>query len=317
MARAPLVSVVIPSYNHAHFLGEALASVETAALSIEIVVVDDGSTDATPELLAGFTTPHSFRHIRQANAGLAAARNRGLAESKGEFVIFLDADDRFAPGGIDVGVNALRKRPECAFVFGRCVSIDRVGTLLPTRRHPRIVREHYRALLRRNHIWMPAMVVFRRTALDATPGFNPAIDAAADYELYLELSRQYPVYDHGRVVAHYRRHGENMSEDAARMLRETLTVMKGQRPHIEGDPAALAAYEAGCRHWQDFYGSALATEIRRAVRGWRLGEAVAKSLVLGRYHPRGLLHHARRKTELTLAAAARRRRQAASEDAGG
>ena len=316
MAPAPLVSIVIPSYNHAHFLGEALASVETAALPIEIVVVDDGSTDTTPELLAAFETPHAFRHIRQSNAGLAAARNRGLAESKGEFVIFLDADDRFAPGGIDIGVDAIRKRPECAFVFGRCVSMDRGGTLLPTRRHPRIVREHYRALLRRNHIWMPGMVVFRHSALDGTRGFNTAIDAAADYELYLELARQYPVYDHGRVVAHYRRHDKNMSEDAARMLRETLAVMKGQRRHVEGDPAGLAAYEAGWRHWQDFYGSALATEIRSAVRGWRLGEAVAKAVVLGRYHPRGLLHHARRKTELTLAAAGRRRRPAASEDGG-
>jgi hypothetical protein len=99
-----------------------------------------------------------------------------------------------------------------------------------------------------------------------------------------------------------------MSANAGRMLRETLAVLKTQRPYLEGDTASLAAYAEGRRNWQVFYGSYLTNEIRAAVRQGRLVKATTKALVLGRYHPRGLWHHARRKTELTLAAAAERRR---------
>lgn len=316
MGRPPLVSVVIPSFNHAHFLVDALASIGTPVTPTEIVVVDDGSTDTTPEVLAQFETANTFSTIRQANAGLATARNRGLAESRGEFVIFLDADDRFAPDGIDIGVEAIQRHPACAFVFGRCMTIDGGGAQLPTVEQPQILSNHYQALLRRNHIWMPGKVVFRRNALERAGGFNPAIDAAADYDIYLRIVRQHPVHDHGRVVAHYRTHDQNMSADSARMLRETLTVMSWQRRYVEGDPALLAAFEEGWRHWQDFYGHDLATEIRSAVRGWRFVEAGAKALVLGRYFPRGLLHHARRKTELTLTGGGRRGRRAAPSQKG-
>ena len=91
MRAAPLISVVIPCFNHGHFLAEALQSIVTS-LPTEIVVVDDGCTDQTPDVLATFETPHTLRSLRQQNAGLANARNRGLRESRGQYVVFLDAD---------------------------------------------------------------------------------------------------------------------------------------------------------------------------------------------------------------------------------
>ena len=307
MTRAPLVSVVIPCFNHGHYLREALESIGTPAAPTEIVVVDDGSTDSTQDVLAAFRPEVSFRAFRQPNGGLAAARNRGLRESSGEIIIFLDADDRLAPGAVDIGVQSLLENPACAFVYGRCPMMDRTGALMPTLLEPRIEKDHYRELLKRNYIWMPAVVAFRRDPLVRSGGFKAAFDAAADYAMYLHIARHHPVHDHGRIVAHYRKHEANMSSNAGRMLRETLAVLRSQRPYLEGDSASLEAYEEGWRNWQDFYGSYLATEIRGAVRQRRLLEATAKSLVLGRYHPRGLWHHARRKTELTLAAARRRK----------
>ncbi len=144
------------------------------------------------------------------------------------------------------------------------------------------------------------MVMFRREALERIGGFNPAVNASADYEVYLHIARHHPVHDHARVVAHYRKHDANMSGNAARMLRETLAVMSSQRPFLEGDEASLAAYHEGWRNWQEFYGEHLATEIRTAVRDRRLLEAIGKAGVLGFYHPRGLWHHARRKTQLAV-----------------
>jgi glycosyltransferase involved in cell wall biosynthesis len=281
-------------------LKEALASIGTPELRTEIVVVDDGSTDETAEVIEAFAQREDFRSIRQRNSGLAAARNRGLRESRGRYVVFLDADDRLAPDALDIAAARLDEHPECAFVFGRCVMMDRDGTLLVTPEQPRLTRDHYRELLRRNYIWMPACVMFRRDPLERIGGFNSRVNAAADYDVYLHLARHYPVFDHGQVVAHYRRHDTNMSDNAGRMLRETLAVLRSQRPFLEGDSASLVAYEEGWRAWQEFYGAHLATEIRRAVRGRRLREAVAKSAVLAVYHPRGLWHHARHKTQLTL-----------------
>lgn len=294
MHASPLISVIVPSFNHGRFLSEALGSVATS-LPVEIIVVDDGSTDETSDVLAAVETPHGFRTIRQANAGLAHARNRGLRESHGEYVVFLDADDRFAPGALDVAAAALDEHPECAFVFGRCTMMDRDGTLLTTPAQPRIARDHYRELLRRNYIWMPAVVMFRREAIERAGGFNPNVNAAADYELYLHIARHHPVHDHGTVVAHYRRHESNMSGNAGRMLRETLEVLWSQRPFLEGDPASLAAYREGWHLWREFYGTQLADEIRGDVRAREWSAALSKAAVLAEYHPRGLWHHLVRK----------------------
>jgi glycosyltransferase involved in cell wall biosynthesis len=297
---APVVSVIVPCFNHGRYLREALASVGTPEVRTEIIVVDDGSSDSTSEVIATFDTTNEFRSVRQHNAGLAAARNRGLRESRGRYIVFLDADDRLVPGAIELGVAKLDERPECAFVFGRCRMMDQDGTVLVTPEQPRIVRDHYRELLRQNYIWMPAMAMFRRDPLERIGGFNSDVNAAADYEMYLHLARHYPVHDHAQMVAHYRKHDGSMSRNAARMLRETLAVMRSQRPFLEGDEASLAAYEEGWRMWQDFYGAHLATEIRIAARNYRWLEAASKAAVLALYHPRGLWHHARRKTHLVL-----------------
>jgi glycosyltransferase involved in cell wall biosynthesis len=292
---APLISVIVPCYNHGHFLREALDSIGPSSLSIEIVVVDDGSTDDTGKVLAAFETPHTLRCIRQPNAGLANARNRGLRESHGDLLVFLDADDRLTPGALDIGAAALAEHPECAFTFGRCTMMDTDGSLMPTTLQPRIVHDHYRELLRRNYIWMPATVMFCREAVERAGGFNPNVNAAADYELYLHIARHHPVHDHAQVVALYRKHAANMSGNAARMLRETLDVLWSQRPFLESDEASLVAYREGCRLWQDFYGTQLADEIRTDVRRGDWISAVSKSAVLAEYHPRGLWHHLVRK----------------------
>ena len=299
MHPAPLISVVIPCFNQGRFLAEALGSVATS-LPTEIVVVNDGSTDDTTEVLAAIETPHGFRAITQANAGLAHARNRGLRETRGDYVVFLDADDRLAPGALDIAAAALDEHPECAFVFGRCTMMDHDGTLLTTPVQPRIVRDHYREMLRRNYIWMPAVVMFRREAVERAGGFNPNVNAAADYELYLHIARHHPVYDHGAVMAHYRKHDANMSGNAGRMLRETLEVLWSQRPFLEGDPASLAAYREGWHLWREFYGTQLADEIRTDVRAGQWSVALSKAALLAEYHPRGLWHHLVRKAGRVL-----------------
>ncbi|MBC7895526.1 MAG: glycosyltransferase family 2 protein, partial [Cytophagaceae bacterium] len=128
----PLVSIVIPCFNHARFVGEAIDSaLHQAQASVEVVVVDDGSTDDSAAVAA---TRHGVRVIRQVNRGLSAARNVGLAAASGEYVVFLDADDRLLPHAVAAGLQALSTNASAAFAFGAYRFIDEAGhpTSIPT-----------------------------------------------------------------------------------------------------------------------------------------------------------------------------------------
>jgi glycosyltransferase involved in cell wall biosynthesis len=287
------VSVLIPCYNQAHFLAEAIQSVTSGYANVEIVVVDDGSQDATYETATSFP---GVRCVRQPNAGLASARNRALLESTGELIVFLDADDRLLPGAIEIGVRALDRHPTCGMVFGRCVMMGTDGRFWPTPHQERIDRDHHAELLRRNLIWTPAMAMFRRSAFEAAGGFASGFDAAADYDLYLRISRRWAVHDHGQLVAAYRRHASNMSGNAMRMLVETEAVMQRNKP--AGDERLLVAWRDGRKLWREFYGTHLVEEIRAHLHAAQWSVAVHKALTLARWHPSLVRRECSRKARL-------------------
>jgi glycosyl transferase family 2 len=159
-----LVSVVIPCYNQARFLGDAIESVLAQTYPhFEIVVVDDGSTDNTSEVASRYPR---VRCIRQENRGLAGARNTGIRQSNGGYLVFLDADDRLLPEALEAGLRHLKERPECAFVSGHCRFIGVDGSSLPTPPQTPIEGNHYESLLRTCYIWMPAAVMYQRVLLE-------------------------------------------------------------------------------------------------------------------------------------------------------
>src|SRR6187549_2424028 len=122
-----LVSVIIPTYNHARFLSEAINSAKKQDYTkVEIIVIDDGSTDDTAELIQGIK---GIKYIRQENGGLSAARNTGYIHSRGDFLVFLDADDLLYPTAITTNLEILRKDPELAFVSGCHNIIDVYGSI--------------------------------------------------------------------------------------------------------------------------------------------------------------------------------------------
>jgi glycosyltransferase involved in cell wall biosynthesis len=291
----PLVSVVIPCYNQARFLPDAVRSISAHIARVQVIVVDDGSTDDTAAVARNL----NVILVRQGNRGLAAARNRGLRTSTGEFVIFLDADDRLLAGAIDAGVRALAASPACAMAYGRAVMSGPDGELWPTPEIPAVHTGHHAALLQTNLIWMPAAAIFRREAVERAGGFREGFDGAADYDLYLRISRDAPVVDHGLHVAAYRRHAGSMSRNASRMLRDTLEVMRLNRP---GPHSPLhRAWREGYARWQDFYGTQLVEEIRAHLRERALAEALRKASVLLSLAPRVFLRELGRKGRVIYA----------------
>lgn len=297
-APRPLISVVIPCYNQGHFLDEAVKSAASTTYRVEVIVVDDGSTDDTPAVAARWASIH---YVRQENRGLAAARNRGLEAAAGDLVIFLDADDHLLPGGIDAGARALAANPGCAMAYGRCVMMGPDGTVWPTPQQRRVLSGHFAVLLRTNPIWMPAMAIFRRPALTEAGGFAAGFDGSADYDLYLRIARAHPVHDHGVLVAAYRRHDASMSGSAQRMLQDTLAVMHRHRPNDDEAPQ-LEAWREGFEAWRDFYGTQLTEEIRGHVHRRQVGAAVTKACTLAHYAPAILRREMRRKLRTLLPA---------------
>lgn len=304
------VSVIIPCYNHGRFLAEAIESVlAQTTRAFEIIVIDDGSTDDSGLVARRYPR---VRCIRQPNRGVAAARNAGLAASGGELIVFLDADDRLLPAALEAGVRELGAHPAWALAVGRSRFIAADGTPLPGPEPRPLGPEPYLTLLWRNIIRMPAMVMFRRRALEAVGGFRYGVDACADYDLYLRIARTMPVGSHDELVAEYRRHSQNMSLDPRLMLMQGLEVVLSQRSFDGRDPVCWAACKQGYRNLQDYYGDRIANRIRENFRSRRRWLTVlADGFVLVWLHPGGALEHLCRKLRLQMPLIGPRQRPAA------
>lgn len=254
----PLVAVVITCYNQSEFLAEAINSALVQSIShLELTVVDDGSTDKTETVARGFD---NVKYLRQENAGLAAARNAGLRASDGDFIAFLDADDRLLPHALATGIIKLDACRDCAFAAGRFRHIDEKGKLLPlktaTERGTR-----YLDLLRFNVVQMHGAVLYRREMLQAIGGFDEMLAAAEDYDVYLRLAQRYPFVQYEDIIAEYRRHGRNMTGDAARMLVSVISVLEAQRPFVAYKPHLKSALDAGLSRYRSTYGRSLLRKV--------------------------------------------------------
>jgi glycosyltransferase involved in cell wall biosynthesis len=310
------ISVVIPCYNHGRFLPQAIESALGQSVGEpEIIVVDDGSSEDIGSVVRRYP---GVRLVEQQNRGVADARNAGLSRATREFVVFLDADDKLLPDGLENGLKVLERRPHAGAAAGLCRVIGADGELRPFRQQPPITEDLYKSLLRRNFIWMPAQVIFRRSLLVDAGGFDPAVPAAADYELYLRLSRQKLLTAHRKVVADYRDHGGNMSGNGLLMLRSTLSVLERQWPHVRGSREYRRAYAEGHTFWRSFYGDRVVEAIRTGLRthGSRAA-ALRSALSLGYYDPRAVARHLLRKARTLAAGGSRQVLQPGPEAAEG
>lgn len=279
----PLVSVVVPCYNQARYLGETLASIASQGYPRrEAIVVDDGSSDDTQAVTRSFA---GVRYVFQANSGAAAARNRGFAESRGDYLLFLDADDRLLPDGVRAGVEALLARPECGFVWGRVRLIAADGSSLGEPPQPPVETDHYRTLLRHNFIWTPGSVMYRREAFESVGGFRPEVDGSADVDLNLRVAERWPVHGHGRLVLEYREHGGSLSRDYARMLRDSVSVRRRHRRRVRGNRKLEEALAGGMLEQRDNYGRKLLSQVAEQRRRGEWGRVLRGLITLLRYDP--------------------------------
>ena len=217
-----LVTCVVPVHDGERFLGEALDSVlEQTYEPLEIVVVDDGSTDGTREVAAGYG--EEIRYLHQENAGPSAARNRGVEASRGELIAFLDADDLWVPEKTATQVRTLRERPELAFCVGHIQNF-----FMPERQED--AEEHGdHPYHQRRPGYSPCTLLARRSVFEDVGGFDPDLRHGEDTDWFIRAFAsgcEHEVLP--ELLVHRRLHGENatLREPPSRL--RLLRLLKAQ-----------------------------------------------------------------------------------------
>lgn len=258
-APRPLVSVVIPAFNAAAHIREALESVDLQRgdFAIEVVVVDDGSRDATCSVVEAF---QHVKLVRQNNGGPSAARNRGITESSGEYIAFLDADDLWPEGKLAAQFAVFERYPEVGLVFGDCRIFTEAGEKPSTQfesmsRGPRlhgefgVLAEPYKDLFEVNYIPTGSVVVRRQCFLKAGM-FDENRRLVEDKELWFRLAMHCQFGYTTQLCELKREHEHNVSSDREGMALAHISVLlQQQEVHPEKvkacgvDIPAMVAYE--------------------------------------------------------------------------
>lgn len=250
-AEHPLVSVIMPAYNARPYIAEAIRSVmDQDYPNIELIVVDDGSVDGSADYAESLGA--RLRVIRQANAGVAAARNKGLAEAKGELIAFLDADDVWLPAKISAQVEYLRQHPETAVVYGIFLRWHAKADGSFDAPPAPVVKDPHKVLVARHSGWIYTELLFdnivhvitamiRREVVEKLGGFDESLPTGEDYDFWLRMSRHFRADKLNRVLAYYRVHASSITKvpRAANNEYEVLKRILDQHGLVGPDGSAV------------------------------------------------------------------------------
>ena len=204
------VTVLIPTFNRAKFIGEALASVFAQTYEdYQVVVVDDGSTDETETVLQPWLS--KIRYFKKDNGGPSSARNFGIRHSGTAYIAFLDSDDRWEPTFLDVAMQLIRQNPALGLVTAAHV-VEPEGVKRPKIPESRLEGNLYPRLFQNNFVTTSAVVV-QRECFDTVGLFNEELRQAGDYDMWLRIAQAYPIAFVKEYLCRYGSHSHNISNN--------------------------------------------------------------------------------------------------------
>ena len=283
----PKISVVIPTYNRARLLPRAIESAQNAGSDLEVIVVDDCSSDDTADVCAKI---RGIRYVRlNANRGLAHARNAGIAASSCEFIAFLDDDDLRLPGSLDNQLLSLTSDDRIALCYGQALIADArrqlpTGEIYPLRCPQGDI---FWDLLEDNFIPMPS-VLARKSSLLAAGGFNTALKLIEDWDMWLRLSEQFlvaaveePVAIHRKAVAG----SEQMCSNPAEICKQALRVQRMALARPRARKSAATKRRHVRKKFRDRAYEILMTEATNSIHEGKARSARANVLDAFRFRP--------------------------------
>lgn len=255
----PLVSVVVPAFNAAPTIGSTLDSIARQTYRrLDVVIVDDGSTDDTNSLVRRFCLSDSrMRLIEQPNNGVAAARNAGIRASKGDFVAFIDADDLWHPTKIERQLQALLEQgPDVALAYSPFRVIDGDGNVMASAKRKDASGWVLDRHLKMNIVGNGSSILVRKSVLQEFGGFDPWLrqqgaEGCEDLLLQLRIASRYKFCEVPEYLVGYRRHGGNMSADRDRMTRSGILAVRRALSEC-GLPARSARGVLARYEWKRF-----------------------------------------------------------------
>lgn len=217
-SNALTISVIIPAYNGSDYIEEALGSVlRQTRTATEVIVIDDGSTDQTAEIVARFG--RGVKYFAKPNGGVASARNEGLRRTSGEFVAFLDQDDWWPDDMLEKAVTSFEQNPRFQVVKGLSKVVfehesGRIGFKLP---EDQLI----------THFVLVGSALFRRTAFEQVGLFDETLHASNDFDWFNRAREiDLPLMEIFELTLFYRRHSENASNDVPWLRTEMMKALK-------------------------------------------------------------------------------------------
>jgi glycosyltransferase involved in cell wall biosynthesis len=220
----PLVSIIIPNYNHGRYIADAIASILAQAYRrFEIIVVDDGSTDNSREIVAQYGD--AVTYIWQENQGLSAARNTGIKAANGDYIALLDADDMYEPDFLSTLVFSMLANPDADGIYCGYQFVDDINRPLPGGEARSIPSDRlYQHLLYGNFL-VPESILIHRGCYETAGPFDESLRACEDWDMWLRITRQFNIIGTNRILTRHRILPGSMSADPIRMINNRIAVL--------------------------------------------------------------------------------------------
>jgi glycosyltransferase involved in cell wall biosynthesis len=227
----PKVSVIIPTYNRADLIGRAIDSILAQTLrAVEILVIDDGSTDNTRKVVGVYGEP--VRYIYQDNQGISSARNRGIELATGEYIAFLDSDDYFLLNNLEEKIRYLLQNPTIDWVYSDWQYFDIQGNPLGfgstkfNYTHKVLSGWIFPELISHRNFISPCTVVLKKVIFDHIGLFDITIPSQEEYDLFLRISLKYPIGYLDKVLVHVISHPGSLSSDFSKWVQGNTQIVQ-------------------------------------------------------------------------------------------
>jgi alpha-1,3-rhamnosyltransferase len=270
----PRVTFVIPSYNHEKYIKRSIVSALNQDYpNIQLIVVDDGSSDNSPSIISSLTQSNDFLYLRQRNSGLISVLNRALGLSDGKYFCWGGSDDYFQRSRVSLLVQALESNPEAAVSYGKVTYVNSSG-LEGSESGDKYNKSGFifPYLIERCFIPAPASLV-KTSVLREFHGFDPRF-FLEDYPLWLKIAKKYPFFYLESSVTYYRLHDNNVSANLERMVLEVERILN--------DWVNEPAYSIAIKQWHFRW----FCDLVKAGRTQHAGRFLPNAIRYGFYYPK-------------------------------